>query len=193
MPMDVGTLLPIFTSALASHAMIGTSVPQLAQGLADGLSMYALSGIQVLSVDVGTVGAGTGTGAGIILAQPILGQALASTFSSHGMVGTFSPIITDAIAMGVSLGLLGAIINTVNAGVGVGAGTVQLLPTPGVGTAMFSAAFLSAGIVGVFGPIMADAVAMGIDLALPSAVGVIVIAGPPAPAPGAGAGTGKLT
>lgn len=193
MPIDPGTTLPIFEGALASHALIGPGSIQLATGCANGLFMYMTAGgCTTISIDVGTLGAGKGTGVGIVLPYPALSSVMSATFLAHLIAGPFSPVTADAISMGISMSLALALVNTINAGVGIGAGKVQCIPT-GAGGGIFAAAMLSAGMTGKMVPPLADAIGMALDAVIPTAQGVVVIAGPPNIIPGAGVGVGTVT
>lgn len=192
MPLDPVSLTPIFLGALASHAEIGIGTPQLALGLATGLSMYAQTGIIVLSIDVGLVGAGVGIGASVIIPPTLLMSTLIPLMASSLIVGPFSPVTASAIAIGMSMAMLTAGIITVNAGVGIGAGKVQLLPNPAVSIPTFVSAFASVGMVGIMSPALATAVAVALDMCLPVAIAVVGIVGGAGPLPSGGAGLGKL-
>lgn len=192
MPLDPISLTPIFTSALLASGEIGIGTPQLALGLATGLSIYAHSGIIVISTDVGLLGAGVGVGAGVIIPPTQLLNALVPLMASGLIVGPFSPVTASAIALGMSMALLTAGIITVNAGVGVGAGKVQLIPNPAVSVPTFIQAFASVGMTGIMSPSLATAVALALDICLPTGIAVVGIVGAAGPLPGAGAGVGSL-
>ena len=191
MPIDPGTTTPIFTTALVSNAQVGPNIGQLATGLAMGLFQYAQSGVTVNSIDVGTLGVGTGIGPSIILPEPVILSALTASFIGHGIVGPMMPLQASAIALGISTSLALAIVQTLNSSVGVGAGKLQLSPT-GAGSAIFPAAFVSAGMSGPASAKMAVSIAQALDAVIISAIGVIAIVGPPNIVPGAGLGTGKI-
>jgi hypothetical protein len=175
-----------------ANLILGVSAIQLATGLANGLAQYAGSGMTVITVDAGTLGAGVGTGVGVILPPPVLLGTLIASFAGAGILGPFQIPTCNAISLGMSMALAQAIIQTVHAGVGVGSGVVKVIPNSGASIPTFIGAFAAAGMVGVAAVTMATAVASGLDAALPSATGVVVIAGPPNIVPGGGAGTGKL-
>lgn len=191
MPMDPATLTPIMTGALLANGLLGPSSPQLAAGLASGLSIYAQTAILVQTTDVGTLGAGKGTGIGVIV-PPAITASMLGSFSAAGMLGPMTPPLATAVATAFTLAFAQAGVNTVSAGVGVGAGKVTLIPSPGASVGIFMAGFTSAGMVGVNVAQLAAAVANGLDMTLPSCTGVVVIVGPPSILPGAGLGIGKL-
>jgi hypothetical protein len=191
MPLDPGTITGLMNANMASNGLLGPSVPQLAAGVANGLSQYAASGLTAISVDTGTVGSGVGFGVGIIIPPAVFQGTLQAAFAGALIVGPTAPLLVNAIAMGFSQALATAIINTTNVGVGAGAGVVTIAPSSGA--PFFVAAFTASGMVGPGAVNMATAVGIGFDMAIPAAKGVIAIAGPAGPAPSAGAGTGKIS
>lgn len=191
MPVDPGTTLPIFQGMLASNGLLGPGTVQLANGLSSGLCQYMSAAIVVLSIDAGTLGTGTGLGVGIIIPQFTILGAVGPIMTGHGIFGPMAAPLANAIASGVSISLAGAMIQTVNAGVGVGTGKVQLVPT-GAGGTVFSAALVAAGLVGMMAPALGDAIGMALDSVIASAIGVVAIVGPTSPLPGTGVGTGSI-
>src|SRR5271157_1992917 len=147
MPIDPGTTLPIFATALIANGLVGPSTKQLAAGLAAGLFQYAQAGVIVTSIDVGTFGAGTGIGPSIILLPTILLPVLTDSFIGHGIVGPFMPAQANACAYGISASLALAVVQTVNPLVGIGVGKLQLIPN-GSGSVIFSQAFTQSGATG---------------------------------------------
>lgn len=192
MPLAPPITTPIFLSSLASNAIIGISTPQFALAVATGLEIYAGSGLTVLSVDAGTLGAGVGIGVGVTVAPPILIASLTVSFAANGLLGIMAPLMINALALGFSMSLQQAIVQTASAGVGLGAGVSTLVPNSGASSAAWIAGFAAAGLVGPNIPQMASAIAQGFDQAAPTAIGAVVIAGPPNILPGAGVGTGVL-
>jgi hypothetical protein len=187
-PANAGILL----GTLGGAALTGVSLPQLATAIASGLAIYAGAGLTVITVDTGVLGAGKGTGAGLILPPPALIGSITGTFAAAVLAGLSSPQVATGIGLGLSAILGTAIINTVNPTVGVGAGVVTAIPNPGASVPAFVGAFASAGLVGTHSAAMATAVALGLDAALALAKGVVVIAGSPSPYPSVGAGFGTL-
>jgi hypothetical protein len=193
MSLNPGTLIPIMQGALASFGIIGIYSPMLATGLANGLSLYATTGIRVVTVDTGTVGSGTGIGTSIILPSPAIATAMSGTFPSHTIAGIYAPTLIGAISLGFMQSFVIALVTTVDPSVGVGVGVVKLVPNPAVSSMSFISGFIAAGIVGIYSSVLAQAVAEGLDIALLSATGVTVIAGPPSPSPSSGIGIGTLS
>lgn len=192
MPLSPPITTPIFLSDLAANALIGISTPQFALAVATGLQIYAGSGLQVVSVDVGTLGAGVGLGLGVTISPSILIASFTASFAANGLLGIMSPPMINALALGFATVMQQGIVTTVSAGVGLGAGVATLVPNPGASAAAWVAGFAAAGLVGPNIPQMANAIAQGFDTAAPSAIGAVVIAGPPNILPGAGVGTGVI-
>ena len=191
MPMDPGTLTPIFLANLISVGLIGPSTIQLATGLANGTSIYANTAVQFQSVDVGTLGAGVGLGAGVVV-PPAIVPAMIGSFTANGILGPFSIPTATGIAQGMQLSFALAVIQTVAAGVGLGAGVGFCIPNPGASAGIFFAAFQAAGMLGPSTIQLASAVSAGLDLVLPASIAPVAIVGPPNIIPGAGTGIGKL-
>jgi hypothetical protein len=193
MPLDPGSVTAIMTSSLLGASIAGIGSTQLATGVANGLSLYANSGLTVISVDTGVLGAGTGVGVGIILPTPMLVGAFTGTFPAGGIAGIMSPALIAALSLGFTQAFATAIINTVNPTVGVGAGVVTPIPKSVASIPAFIAGFASAGMTGISSIPLATAIAQGLDLSLLSGKGIIAIAGSPSIYASAGAGTGKLS
>ena len=191
MPISPGTTIPIFTNALSGNALVGKSAVQVATALSTGLFNYVKSGVVTTSIDSGVLGAGTGIGPTVILPSATILPALIANMAVHKIVGLSSPQLANAISIGVSLSLAGAIVNTINSSVGVGVGKGIFVPT-GAGGGLFTAAFISSGLVGLFSPSMATAIGLALDSVIASAVSIIVIAGSPSQVPSTGIGTGTI-
>lgn len=187
MPVDPASTTPIFNAILLAHGDLGPSRSQLAAGLATGLHQYVQTAVTATSIDAGSLGAGVGTGAGIVLAVPALVTAMVASFNGQGIIGPMSAPNAIAVANSMSMALSIAVLAGFHPGVGAGAGKLQLVPK-GTGAPIFIAAFKSAGMEGPSSEKLAAAVAFGLDATLPLATGVIAIAGPPSPSPGGGIG-----
>lgn len=180
----------ILTASLVGATLHGISVPQVALGIATGLATYA-PGIVVVTVDTGVLGAGKGTGIGMIMPPPV--PQMIAAFTSAALIGIFSAPAATGVALGLSQIFATAIVNTVDPLVGVGAGVATAIPNPALSIPAFIAGFKAAGLLGIASITMATAVAVGLDTALPIAKGVTVIAGSPSPFPSAGPGVGILS
>lgn len=191
MPINPTTVTPIMEVSLISGGLIGPSSLQMATGLANGLTTYVTTGIIVQSIDIGTLGAGTGTGLGVIV-PPVLVESMIASFIAHGIIGIFSIPMATAVATGFMESFLLGLVETVSAGVGVGVGEAFMIPNSGVSIPAFISGLSSAGMVGPNIIQLASAVAQGLDQVLPISMSTLVIAGPPNILPGAGTGTGKI-
>jgi len=192
MPVDPGTTLPIFDGMLVANGLLGPGIPKFAAGMAAGLFQYVSTAVTVTSIDTGTLGVGVGNGVGVVLLPSVILGALSPMMARNGVLGPMAPSMANAIAYGVSASLALAAIATNNPGVGIGAGKLQLFPT-GSGGATFAAAFKEAGMGGAMVSALGQAVGLALDAVIASALGVVVIVGPPSVLPGAGVGTGKIT
>lgn len=192
MPLTPTITTGIFLSNLLSNGLIGIHTPSLASAVANGLEIYATSGLQVTSIDAGTLGAGVGLGLGIIVPTPVFVSSLTASFIAAGIIGTSSPSLVAGLSSSFSMSLQQAIISTTNVGVGVGTGIVKLIPNPAVSFQSWTAGFTAAGLVGPDVVRMVTAISSGFDAAILAGFGQVVIAGPPSIAPGVGTGTGKL-
>jgi hypothetical protein len=190
--LDPTTTSPIFSAALISAGISGQNSIQLATGIALGLYQYTTSALVVLTIDVGTVGTGVGTGVGIILPPPAIMGGFFASFPSAGIKGIMAPAMITALASAFSSVLSQASIQSVHAGVGVGSGIVQIVPNSAASVPLFTSALQSTGFNGVSSPQLASAIALGLDSAFPTAKGVVVITGSPSIYPGTGAGRGFL-
>jgi hypothetical protein len=145
----------------------------------------------VSSIDVGTIGAGKGTGFSVMI-PPTITASMIGSFSAYGMIGTMGVPLATGVAQGFTTCFMMAVINTVSVGVGVGAGKIMLVPNPAASLSIFLAALAGVGMSGVSMPRLAAAISTGLDQVLPSAIGIVAIAGPPSPYPSSGVGLGKL-
>ena len=192
MPLGPPTI-PIFQASLIANGITGTGAVQLSSACSDGLQLYMSgAGCTTISIDVGTLGAGTGIGSGIILSQPSLSSTMASFFLGLLMSGSYGPSTADAIASGICNSLLTAVVNTVNAGVGIGTGKIQCIPN-GTGGVIFSGALLAAGLSGSMAPSLGLAIGGALDASIASASGLVVIAGSLSVYPGSGVGTSTVS
>lgn len=183
----------IVLANLAGNGILGISSAQLAVAVSTGFCSYMLAAPVVTTADVGTLGAGVGTGFGLILSPTSLSSSLRSTFTAHGINGPNREMIINALSGALSQSLLLAQILTADAGCGVGTGTVvSVVPNPAVSIPSMVAAFVGSGLIGIASFNLAAAIAEGVDQVLPTARGQTVIAGPPSILPGGGVGIGKV-
>lgn len=192
MPLDPITVGGIMRGSLLAAGLVGTGSNQLSLGLTSALCTYGKTAMNVMSVDVGTLGVGKGLGVGVMLPQPVLAASLAGNLPAGGIAGLSMPQLVLGISVGYSAALATAIINTISPSVGVGAGKLQIMPNTAAAIGIFIQMFLAAGMTGPMVTPLATSVARALDLVLPTAIGVVAIAGPPNIVPSAGMGTGKL-
>jgi len=186
-------IFPVFIGTLAGSGILGVSYPQMALALTNSFVTYA-NIVAVTTVDVGTLGVGVGNGGGVFLSNTVLSASLVSSFASATIVGPSSPQLIAAISEGVSLSLLQANIVTSNPSVGVGGGSVSILPNPLLSIPAFITGFLSAALLGSQSIKLATAIAEGLDQAILSATGAVIITpiGSTSNSPSSGFGIGKL-
>lgn len=177
---------------LVGHTILGISSAQLAIAVSSGFCSYMVSAPVITTADVGTLGAGSGIGFGLVVPPPSLSLSLRSAFEAHSIRGSNRDMLVEALAGALSQALLLAQIVTLDAGTAVGTGTVvSVIPVPLVSIPMMIASFIGSGLIGVASANLASAIAQGVDQALPQARGQTVIAGPSSPLPGGGIGLGR--
>lgn len=192
MPILSPAMAVILSGYMSSGGISGVSNPQLSLAISNGFCQYAITGVTVSSIDVGAAGSGVGIGFSVFLTQSILVSTLTASFNGAKINGPMRQPLITAIAAAVSDTLKLAEINTINVGVGVGTGKVTLIPDSAISVSIMIASFIGLSLIGIASPVLASAIAHGIDQALLSAIGVIAITGPAGPSPGTGIGTGKI-
>jgi hypothetical protein len=192
MPLDPITTTALFKGFLSANLILGISSSQLAAGVANGLSTYGKTGMNVGTVDAGTAGSGKGFGIGVFIVPPVLTQSLAASFIAASIRGVSAAQLISALTLGFTQSLSVAVINTLHPSVGTGTGQLFIGKNPIVAAKTFIGAFEAAGMNGPTATNVATAIAIGLDNVLPSARGTVGIAGPPSPVPSSGFGTGKL-
>ena len=192
MPLDPITVGAIMRGSLAGAGVIGSGSSLLAAGLATALCTYGKAGMTVTTIDVGTLGVGKGTGFGVIVPVPVLLASLMVSLPAGGIAGVSSVQLAAGISTGYSASLASAIINTIHPSVGLGSGKLQILPNAAAAIGIFISCFLAAGMKGPSAIPLATAVAKGLNAVLPTAMGIVVIAGPPNIVPSSGIGSGQL-
>ena len=184
LPGMLGTILPAITAA----GMIGTAAVQLATGVASGIILWNPT-IKIISVDVGTLGAGAGTGP-VIVPPPALLAALITCMAGSGIIGTMSIPLATGLSLGIATGYAQGLVVTINTGVGVGSGVAKFIPPPAV--PQMIAGFASAGLTGISSVQLATAIGLALPIAFAPLVTTVVIVGAASPLPGAGAGIGQI-
>jgi len=183
-PGLIGAILP----AIAATGMLGISAPQLATGVANGIMLWNPT-IKIVSVDVGTLGAGVGVGP-VVVPPPALLAALTTTMAGSGILGVMAIPLATGLSIGIATGYAQGLVTTVNTGVGVGTGVAKFIPPPAV--PMMIAGFASAAMSGISAVQLATAIGLALPIAFAPLVTTVVIAGAGSPLPGAGSGIGQI-
>lgn len=176
---------------LASTGNLGTGVPMFSLGIAIGVCQYLTVQSRVMTVDAGTLGAGTSI-IPLIVPSPLLISSLTTGFASAGLMGVMAPKAILGIANGLMTGWLAlALLQTNHPTVGVGAGVARVVG-PSAMPAMISG-FAAAGMIGD-GPMrMARAIGIGLDMTFAAFVQPgIPIVGSASPIGSAGVGLGTV-
>ena len=96
-PIIAGALL----ASIPASGNIGLSVPQLAAGIAAGVSLWATSTLTIVTVDVGTLGAGVGA-VPFVVPPPLLIANMIASFPATGHFGIMAPALATGIALGLA-------------------------------------------------------------------------------------------
>lgn len=189
MPVTIPGIVGAVSPNLLAVALIGTDVPKLSLGVANGTANW-VSQITVQTVDAGTAGAGSGGPLPVVVPTPLLQGAMTAGFSSNGLLGIFSPLLITGLTNGLVLAFAQMLIKTTHAGVGTGSG-VATFRAPPASVAMV-AGFKSAGMVGDATERMANAVGLALDTTFASLVIPVPIVGSASPVGASGTGVGKI-
>jgi len=184
-PAIVGLLFP----NMASTGNIGGGVAKFASGVAGGLAVW-IPKIQVITIDSGSLGVGSGGPMPLVVPSPLLYANLLTGSASFGILGPMDPLLELGLANGLMAAFTGMLVKTTHPGVGVGAATAKFQAPPAIPDMI--AGFSAAGLVGD-GPVKkASAVGMALDITFASLVMPVPIVGAPSPSGGAGAGFGQI-
>jgi hypothetical protein len=189
MPATLPGIVGVLTPNLVSTAFLGMEVPRLATAIASGLVKW-IPTIVVLTVDAGTLGAGSNVPQPLTVPQPLLYGNLLAGAASSGLVGQFIPSFALGLANGLVLAFLQALIKTTHSSISTGTGVATFRASSAIPIMIES--FASAGLIGDSAPRMASMIGMGLDVTFASLVIPIVIVGPTTPTGGSGAGVGNL-
>lgn len=198
MPLLAATLTPLMVGQFASSAMTGTFTPPMCSALSQGIALHLITA-EVITVDVGIMGVGTGIGKVVGPTPPVLQGLLLGQFAANGMTGTYTTPMSTAIATSFCTWFLANnLVNTIDPGVAVGAGVGTVIGlVPSVMQGLIIGFMASNGITGPFSLLLAAAVANAVcTVVMTTGIVNTVIAGAPAPippVPGGGAGVGKLS
>lgn len=185
LPAIVGTL----TSNLMAAGLLGTDVSKMATGVANGLQTWVPT-IQVVTVDAGTLGAGSGTPLPLVVPQPVLFGNLQSMIAAAGFVGQSVPQLATGLSNGLSQAFLAMLVTTQHPGIGTGTGVATFVAPPAAGPMV--GGFASASLIGEAAPRLAAAIGNALDMTFASLIVNVVIVGSASPTGGSGAGTGKI-
>lgn len=182
----------LLSGYLGANSIFGISSTLLSSAISNGFSQYAVIGVTVNTNDVGSAGAGAGLGIGINLPLPTVNAIMTSEFEAAQIRGPMKQPLISAISSTLVSTMLVANIATVNAGVGTGVGKASLISNSLISIPIMIANFAAFTLVGVSSPVLATAVARGIDQALLLGTGVVAITGSATPSPATGVGIGKI-
>jgi hypothetical protein len=178
---------------LSAVGIIGKDAFKLAAYISKAYAAF-LKTVAITSVDVGTVGVGSGIGLIVGPLPATYPTAILAQCAAVGLVGTFTPMMATAvgIALGthtVTMGMVSSVHPTVGVGTGIGT-IVGAVPPTFLGLLMAESS--AAGLVGQGTLKFNQALANAIPPALTASVVSIVIAGPPSPSPSTGVGSGSI-
>jgi len=188
MPITTPNLTLAITGGLFSAGMLGTSVPQLAAGIASGLTRW-LPQVVVLTTDAGSAGAGSGASP-FQLPLPVMVGAMLSAYVTMKQLGPMAPLEAVGLANGLVQGFAQGIMKTTHTSVGSGTAIVRL-----VGPAAFSslmAGFASVGIKGTNSANKAQAISIALQNVFGAFSPPIPIVGSASPSGASGSGFGKI-
>jgi hypothetical protein len=191
MPLNPPALAAGFLAPnLISTGNIGIGVPKFSLGVAIGVCQYLTVQSKVLTVDTGTLGAGTSIFP-LIVPFPLLQGYMAAAFAQAGLMGFLAPPFILGLSNGLTTGWLAlALLQTNHPGIGVGAGVARIIGPPAASAMMMG--FASVGMVGN-GPIkMARAIGSALDMTFATWFLPVPIVGAGSPVGGAGVGFGTV-
>ena len=188
MPITQPGLMGALAPSLASAALFGITTPQIALGVSNGLLSW-LPAIQVVTIDVGVKGVGSGT-ITLTIPAPVLQASLLSSLPSNGIAGALMPSLATGLANGLSQGLSQGAIFTQHPIVGVGTSVCKLVAPPA--TPFMLAAMAGSGLIGTLAPRVASAVGDSLAQVFAAFSIVLPIVGTPSQVPFAGVGTGRI-
>jgi len=124
--ISAGILGPLMVGNFASVGMLGAFSAPLALAISQGFGIWFLTN-QTTTVHAG-VGLGVGTGKVIGLDPGSMGQMIQGFMASFGLLGTFSPLLAQAVALSIVTHILatGTVITPI-------AGPPSIVPSAGTG------------------------------------------------------------
>jgi len=192
MPLSPTALATGFLApSMLSVGNTGSGVPPMVRGVAAGVTNWLTSQMQVLTVDTGVLGVGTGV-APLLVPPPLIIPAMLTGFASAGLLGISASVTATGLANGLSAGLLAlALVRTNHAGVGVGAGVAKFLGPPAKPAILQG--LKASGLSGPNLPKLAQAIGTALDIVFAALVMPVPIVGTPTPVSGSGVGIGQIT
>ncbi len=188
MPLNPSALAPIIAAGLLSAGQSGFQMPKFTLGIASGVCKYFSLAAKVVTVDTGTLGAGTGANP-FFLSAPALIQTMLAGYASAGILGMFGPGNATGVANGISQGLISlALLQTNHPSVGVGTGVARIVGSSAVPTMV--AGFADAGMVNTGSVQQATGIGIGLDTFFQSFTMPIAIVGSTSPSGSSGSGFG---
>jgi len=188
MPITPPGAAAVIAPNLLAVGMLGTAMPQFALGVGTGLSLWAPT-VTVTSIDVGTLGVGTGLGP-VLIPPPLLLANLLISFTATGIMGVMAPLKALGLSNGISLALAQGVVQTINPIIGAGAGIAKFIPPPAI--PQMIAGFAAVGMTGTSIVQMATAIGMALMQTFAVYVTPIVIVGAGSPTAGGGIGSGSI-
>lgn len=189
MPLTQPGIIAAVVPNLVATLHLGTGVPKLAAGIANGIMAWAPK-VRATTVDTGTLGLGRGT-ALLVVPPTVLVPALTAGFASQGILGVFSPLTITGLSNGLSLAFAQGQILTKHPSVGTGAGIVKLAPPPA--TPDMISGFASVSMSGDGSRKIATAIGIALTTVFSALVLPTVIAGAGSTTAGGGVGFGGIT
>lgn len=188
MPISSAGLTGAIIGGLSSVGFTGTGMPKLAQGIANGLFNWIRS-LQVITVDAGTLGAGTGILPWFV-PTPLITSNMLAAYAAVGHIGSMAPREATGLGTGLGIGFAQGVMQTTHPTVGVGTGVAKVVGGPAL-------PFLLTGFSGVdIKGTAAVQKASAISIALTNVLAVftlpIPIVGAPTPAGSSGVGQGRI-
>lgn len=182
----------LLSGYLGANSIFGISSTLLSSAISNGFSQYAVAGVTVNTSDVGSAGAGAGAGIGVNLPFPTVNAIMTAEFEAAQIRGPMKQSLITAISSTLISTMLLANIATINTGVGTGVGKVSLVSNSLISVPIMIANFAAFTLVGVSSPVLATAIARGIDQVLLLGTGIVTITGSATPTPATGVGVGKI-
>jgi hypothetical protein len=162
---------------LAATGNLGSGVPMFALGIAIGVCQFLTVQAKVMTIDVGTLGVGTGL-IPLIVPSPLLSSSLTAGLASAGLMGVMAPKAILGLTTGLTTGWTAlALLQTNHPTVGVGTGVARIVGPTAV-PAIISG-FSAAGMSGDGPARMARAIGTGLDMTFASFIqpGVPIVGG----------------